>query len=451
MTTKNGRRDFIRKVAAGTAGIAVAGNATSLSAKSYGRVLGANDRIHVAIMGLGRRLGAFTEPISNKSGNVQLAYLCDVMKSQRDKAAERFSEILDYKPKLENDIRKIYDDPKVDAIINATPDHWHAPGTWMGVQSGKHVYVEKPATHNPYEGEILIKCQQKYGKVIQMGNQQRSSVPSIEVIKAIHEGEIGTPYKAVAYYSNTRGRVINPVAADIPEGLDWELFQGPAPRKPYRHDTWNYNWHWYGWDYGTAETGNNATHELDIARWALQVVHPVKVKMEAAKRHYLDDGWTMYDTMDATFIYDNGAVIKWDGKSRNGYSTYGGGRGTIIYGTEGSVHVDRGGYKLFDRSGKLVREKTGEGTEAGTALGGGGDMSTKHVVNFFEAIRGKEKQRSPIDEGVTSTHLCHLANIAARLQKDLEVDPVSGKIYDREAMKLWKREYEPGWEPDLSK
>ncbi|MDZ7692224.1 MAG: Gfo/Idh/MocA family oxidoreductase [Balneolaceae bacterium] len=124
--------------------------------------------------------------------------------------------------------------------------------------------------------------------------------------------------------------------------MNWELFQGPAPREDYHHDTWNYNWHWYGWKWGTAETGNNAIHELDIARWALQVGYPQRVSVDAAKQHYPDDGWTMYDTMYATFEYPDDKVINWDGKSRNGLNTYGSGRGTIIYGTEGSVFVNRG-------------------------------------------------------------------------------------------------------------
>lgn len=215
------------------------------------------------------------------------------------------------------------------------------------------------------------------------------------------------------------------------------------------HDTWDYNWHWYGWIYGTAETGNNATHELDIARWALQVVYPEQVEVEAAKRHFPDDGWTMYDTMDATFRFAGDKIIKWDGKSRNGHKTYGSDRGTIIYGSNGSVYVDRGGYKLYDRSGKLIRERRGGGEEAGTALGGGGDMSTIHMVNFFETIRGKETLKSPIDEGAISQMLTHYANIASRIGKGFEVDSVTGRIFDRDAMKLWSRDYEPGWEPKL--
>ena len=443
------RRDFLKKVSAGAAAVSIAGVTSGMSARSYSRIIGANDRLFVAIAGLGRRLGAYTEPIALKSSNVELVYLCDVMKSQRENAAKVFSKLIDNTPILENDIRKVIADPKVDVLINATPDHWHAPGTWMAIKNGKHVYVEKPCGHNLNEDVMLVKFQEKYNKVVQMGNQQRSAPESIEIIGEIHRGTIGEVYKAVAFYSNARGEVPVPVAAPAPEGLDWDLFQGPAPRKPYQHDTWNYNWHWYGWDYGTAESGNNATHELDIARWALQVTRPERVEVEGAKRHYANDGWTMYDTMDATFHFPGDKVIKWDGKSRNAHKTYGSDRGTIIYGTEGTVYVDRGGYKLYDRGGKLIRERQSGGQEAGTALGGGGDMSTLHVVNFFEAIRGKETPRSPISEGALSNHLINYINVAYRIGKPFDVCTKTGQMFDRDAMKLWGREYEPGWEPVL--
>lgn len=294
----------------------------------------------------------------------------------------------------------------------------------------------------------MIAIQKKYGNVIQMGNQQRSAPESIEIIKAIHAGAIGKVSQAKAFYSNNRGSVVNPTLASPPEGLDWEMFQGPAPRKPYTHNTWDYNWHWYGWDYGTAETGNNATHELDVARWALQVDYPTKVSTIGGKYHFEDDGWTMYDTLESTYQFENGSVIQWDGKSRNGYSTYGSDRGTIIYGSEGSVYVDRGGYKHFDRSGKLIKENLSANNEGGTQLGGGGDMSTIHVANFFEAIRGNEKQNSTIEEGAVSTLLCHLANISYRTQESLICNPSNGHILNSEkAKKLWAREYEKGWEP----
>ena len=443
------RRLFIRNTSLGAAALSVGGVSTGMSAKSYSRIIGANDRIFVAIAGLGRRLDAYTEPISLKSSNVELLYLCDVMTRQREKAAVRFGKLLDYKPRLENDIRKVLEDPQVDALFNATPDHWHAPGTWMALKAGKHVYVEKPCSHNPREGELLTAFQEKYGKQVQMGNQQRSAPESIEIIGEIHRGVIGTPYKAVAFYTNVRGEVPVATPAPVPEGLDWELFQGPAPRKPYMHDTWDYNWHWYGWDYGTAETGNNATHELDIARWALQVKYPERVETEAAKRHFTNDGWTMYDTMETTMTFPGNKVIQWDGKSRLGYKTYGTDRGTIIYGSEGTVYVDRDGYRLFDRAGKLVRERKSGGSEAGNALGGGGDMTTLHVVNFFDAIRGRATLRSPISDGAISQMLTHYPNISSRIGRSFEVDTETGRIYDREAMRLWSRQYEPGWEPVL--
>ncbi len=443
----NTRRDFIKKATIGTAGLIFGGLVNGMSARSYSRIIGANERLNVAIAGLGRRLDAYFQPISQKGSNVELVYLCDVMKSQREIAAQKFSKLIDGVPKLENDIRKVINDKSVDVLINATPDHWHAPGTWMGVMAGKHVYVEKPCCHNPGEGEILVELQKKYGKVIQMGNQQRSSIESFEIIREIHNGVIGTPYEAVAFYSSDRSEVPLPRKVAVPEGLDWELFQGPAPHTPYMYDTWDYNWHWYGWNFGTAESGNNGTHELDIARWAMQVNFPDFVIAEASKRHFIDDGWTMYDTMNVTFRFPGNKVISWDCKSRNAYNTYGKGRGTIIYGTDGSVFVDREGYKLYDRVGKLIRDSQSKGNEAGTALGGGGDLSTNHMVNFFDAIRGKVKQNSPIEEGVKSTLLCHLANISYRIGSQLIINPKNGHIHNKEAMKLWGRDYEPGWEP----
>ncbi len=442
------RRNFIKKSALGMAGLTL-GSTMNMSAKSYANIIGANDRLGVAIIGLGRRLGAFYEPIAIKNSNVQLLYLCDVMEKQRTRAMEGFAKHINYKLKPENDIRKVLDDKKVDAIFNATPDHWHTPGSVMAMKAGKHVYVEKPCSHNMFENEILVDAAKKFNKVVQMGNQQRSSGHTIEIINEIHNGIIGTPYKAVAFYANTRPEVPLQKKVSVPAGLDWELFQGPAPRRDYTEETWDYNWHWYGWDYGTAETGNNATHELDIARWALKVDFPLRVDVEAAKRHFLNDGWEMYDTMDATFRFADDKIIKWDGKSRNGHKTYGSDRGTIIYGSNGTVFVNREKYILYDRGGKQVKESTSASNEAGTALGGGGDMTTGHVINFFDAIRGKAKLTAPIDDAAISNAMIHYPNIAYRIGKGFDIDDKTGRIFDRDAMKLWSREYEPGWKPTL--
>jgi predicted dehydrogenase len=446
---KSNRRNFIKKATAGVVGASLTGGFTSASAQSYSRILGSNERIKVAIQGLGRRYPAYVNSIAAKENNVELLYLCDVMKSQREKAAVEFSKHIKEKPVLENDIRKIIDDKHVDAIFMATPDHWHAPGACMAMQAGKHVYLEKPCSHNPKESELLVAYQKKYNKHVQMGNQQRSSLESAEIIKEIHDGVIGDVYKAIAIYKNSRGPVPLPVKAAPPEGLDWDLFQGPSPRKDYMHDTWNYNWHWYGWDFGTAETGNNATHELDIARWALDVKYPERVDVYSGKFQYKDDGWEMYDTMEANFHFSDNRLIQWNGHSRNGYNKYGAGRGTIIYGSNGSVFVDRGGYKLYDIAGKVIRTNRSSKSEGGVALGGGGDLSSRHCNNFFNTIRGKETLAAPIQEGVVSQMLTHYANISSRIGKSFEVDENTGRIYDRDAMKLWSRTYEPGWEPKM--
>ena len=443
------RRDFIKKASAGVVGVAISNSLNAMSAKSYSNIIGANDRIHVAIQGLGRRYGGYIAPIADKKNNVRLLYLCDVMKSQRDKAGVYVSGKIKNTPILENDIRKVLEDEQVDAVFMATPDHWHTPGACMAMEAGKHVYLEKPCSHNPKEGEILVACQKKYNKVVQMGNQQRSSLESKEIIKEIHKGIIGNAYKAIAYYTNSRGPVPVPIKASPPQGLDWELFQGPAPRKEYMHDTWDYNWHWYGWDYGTGETGNNATHELDIARWALDVNYPEHVDVLSGKFHYEEDGWSMYDTMEATFKFSDNRIIQWDGQSRNGYNKYGSDRGTIVYGSKGSVYIDRGGYRLFDMKGALIRDSKAAVQESGIALGGGGDLTTRHAVNFFETIRGNDALTSPIDQGVIVQMLTHYANIASRIGKSFEVDAITGRIFDRDAMKLWSREYEPGWEPKI--
>lgn len=431
---KDSRRAFLKKSALGAAGITIGG--IGMAPKSYASILGANDRINVAIIGLGRRLDAFVVPVTKKENNSRLVYLCDVMEHQRVKAAGQFSKILDYKPKLENDVRKIQEDKNVDALLHLTPDHWHAPGTCYAVKAGKHVYVEKPCSHNPREGELLIEFQKKYNKIIQVGNQARSSEVTNEIIKEIHSGLIGDTYEAITFYSNRRGEVPVAKPAPVPQGLDWNLFQGPAPRQEYKHDTWDYNWHWYGWTWGTAESGNNMIHRFDLARWAMQLDFPEKIEVNASKNHFKDDGWTMYDTLNATYTFPGNKIMKCDCKSRNSYNTYGSANGAIVFGSEGSVFLTGNGYKLFSRDGKLLKEDSSKA-----------DTVNLHYINFLDTIRGKTSVNSPVIEAEKSTLLCHLANISYRIGKNFKINSQNGKAIDSDALKLWGREYEPGWEP----
>ncbi len=445
MTT---RRSFINKSLLGGAGLVLSNTTMGMAASSYRNIIGANERLHVAISGLGRRVGAYYEPVARKESNVRLTHLCDVMEKSRLNALKNVQKHIDYKPNLENDIRKVLEDKNVDVLLNATPDHWHTPGSIMALKADKHVYVEKPCSHNMNENELLVAASKKYGKYVQMGNQQRSSVHTIDIIDQIHKGVIGKPYKAIAFYSNSRGETPLQQKAEIPKGLDWDLWQGPAPHRAYTSETWDYNWHWYGWNYGTAEAGNNGTHELDIARWALGVEFPSYTEVLAEKRHFKDDGWEMYDTMYATFKFKDDKIIHWDGKSRNGYNTYGRGRGTLIFGTEGSVLVDRSNYLLMDREGKLIT-KSDETSESGIALGGGGNSSTAHIINFFESIRGKENLKAPIEDAAVSMAMVHYANMAYRVGHGFRIDNQTGGVEDQKAMELWNRSYEPGWEPKI--
>lgn len=448
---KNKRRKFLNQVSILSAGISFGagslyGSSIKLSPKSYSRVVGSNERIGLAFQGLGRRFPGLLRS-SLKLKNIDILYFCDVMEKQTGRANNLFSKLSPKKAKNEVDIHKIFDDKDVDAIIMATPDHWHAYGACKAMEYGKHVYLEKPCSHNMDESEKLVEYQKYYNKTIQMGNQQRSSTHTQNIIKSIHNGIIGDAYNAVCFYNNNRGEVPNQVPTNPPPGLNWDLFQGPAPRRDYTYDTWDYNWRWYDWDYGTGEAGNNATHELDIARWALDVNYPIHTNVYAKKNHFLNDGWTMYDNMEAKFEFPKNKSINWNGRSRNAYGRkIEGGRGTIIYGTKGSVFVNRQEYKLYDIQGNLLNHIKSNDNESNNTLGGGGNMTTRHMRNFVDGIRGKENLNAPINDAVISQSLVHYSNVAYRSNQSLTINLKSGKIKNKKAKKYWSRDYEPGWE-----
>ena len=284
-----------------------------------------------------------------------------------------------------------------------------------------------------------------------MGNQQRSSITSNQAIHDIRDGKIGEVYYAKAWYANTRGSIGNGKEVAVPDYLDWDLWQGPAPRENYRDNVHPYNWHWFR-TWGTGEIHNNGTHEIDICRWALNVGLPARVTSTGGRLHFSGDDWQYYDTQLANFEYADGKTIQWEGKSCNGMSLYGRGRGAIIHGTEGSVLLDREGYQLLDLKGKELSyiEEEDPGTSASTSDTSGFDgLTVKHIQNFVNTIAGKEKLNAPIDDASMSTHMCHLGNIAQDLKVSLNIGE-NGQILDNpEALAKVKREYEPGWEPKL--
>lgn len=441
---KSTRRDFVKSAALTTAGLAIGG--LGFSAKSYSRIIGANNRINIASAGTNSRGLANIQAVLSCT-DTALTHVCDVDSralSKGLKQVERFSEA---KAKAVEDFRELIEIKDIDAVTVATPDHWHAPMAIMAAKAGKHVYLEKPSSHNPWENEVLVEVYKKTGKVIQMGNQQRSAPTSIEAVERIRKGDIGKPYFGKAWYANTRGPIGVGKVVPVPEWLNWDLWQGPAPRTDYRDNIVHYNWHWF-WRWGTGELLNNATHEVDVCRWALGVDYPDKVSAMGGRMHHEGDDWEFYDTQVVNYQYGDDKLITWEGKSSNGLPEYKMSRGSLIQGTEGSFIMHRNGYSLFDNKGKVVENimETGKSETIGTR--GSGSLDVLHMYNFIEAVKNGSELHSPINDGAVSVNLCHLGNISQKTGNTLSLDIKTGKILnDKDAMKMWKRDYEPGWEP----
>ena len=400
----------------------------------------------VAVMGVNSRGNEDAKAFVRAGADV--AYICDVDSRAVEKTVADVSAMQPRRPKGITDFRHALDDAAVDALVIAAPDHWHTPATLLALQAGKHVYVEKPCGHDPHEGELLVEAQRRHGRVVQMGTQQRSAPESIELMHKIREGVIGRAYFARAWYANTRGSIGRGKPAPVPGWLDYELWQGPAPRTPFRDNVIHYNWHWFH-RWGTGEICNNGTHEIDVCRWMLGADFPSKVTSSGG-RYQFDDDWQFTDTQIASFEFDGGATISWEGRSCNGRPIEDRGRGASIHGTDGTAVVDRAGYVIYDnRNREVARRIRGE---EGNALDtrGAGDLTDLHAANFLAAIRGEAEPAAPIAEGHKSVLLCHLGNIAQQTGTTLHCDPGSGRIVgNAEAVRLWSREYEPGWEPKV--
>jgi predicted dehydrogenase len=333
------------------------------------------------------------------------------------------------------DFRRILDDPEVDVLVCAAPNHWHAPASILACAAGKHVYVEKPCCHNPREGELMVEAARKHQRAVQMGSQRRSSPGYIEAISQLHAGVIGRVYLARSWYNSLRPSIGKGQPAAVPEHLDYDLWQGPAPRTPYVDNRVHYNWHWF-WHWGNGELGNNGVHALDICRWGLQADYPIRVTSSGGRYRYDDDQQTP-DTHLAAFEFDGGKAATWEGLSCNKRECATG--FVAFYGEEGALELDASGnFTIYDVNDKVVREEKGYYKDA------------DHADNFLQAIRDDKplNLNAEILEGYKSTLLCHLGNIAWRSGRVLNCSPTDGRILgDEKAMALWSREYEPGWEP----
>jgi predicted dehydrogenase len=463
--TEIDRRKFITQATAAGIGLGLSGRFSPLYGSNLsGPSMPASDRVVVGVMGVNSRGSVLAQSFA-ASGEAEVAYICDpdsravaqavgaVSEPRRLEAREgqppqTLPPLQEQPPQGVGDFRRILDDRDVDALVIAAPDHWHAPATILALQAGKHVYVEKPCGHNPHEGELLVEAQRRYDRVVQMGNQQRSSPETLQAIQEIRAGIIGRPYFGRAWYGNSRGPIGHGKIIDVPPWLDYELWQGPAPRTPYRDNVVHYNWHWF-WRWGTGEICNNGTHEIDVCAWALDVAYPVRAS-SAGGRYHFDDDWEAFDTQIATFDFEGGKTIAWEGRSCNARGLEGRGRGASIHGQNGTVIIDRNGYVVYDNENNETKKVIRGEAEASLDTRGGGSLTDLHIANFLNAIRGNERPTAPIDEAHRSVLLCHLGNIAQRIGRTLKCDPNTGRILgDEQAMGLWSRSYAAGWEPKL--
>ena len=418
-----------------------------------------SNRVRLCFCGVHER-GRGKEPMKWSAGlpGVEVAYVCDPDRRAMDWAAETVRGIAGKAPEKVADFRRVLERKDVDALFAEVPDHWHAPMAWMTMAAGKDVYCEKPCTFTPSEGDILIGMQKKTGRVFQMGNQRRSSAAYRPAVDALRQGIIGEIKYGRCWYQNNRKPIGPRVPAPVPEWLDWDLWQGPAPRAAYQTNVVHYNWHW-SFQYGTGEIANSAVHYVDVARWAMGLDMPNVVSAVGVSA-LGDPGWDWPGTQMLTMAFPGDKMITWEGVSslpgKKPMDIYG---GAMILGTRGSMYFHPHDYViLYDAKGEVVKEWHPDDEEAETSKASGPNVAgnlwkpkldTRHIRNFVEAIRANDPSRvnSPVVDSVRSSLMTHLGNLSVRSGLTLHVDPETGVPKEKEAMKYWSREYEPGWGP----
>jgi len=428
MTSNVNRRRFLANTAAtaATAAAAVAATSTARAATA------ASDKVVVGVMGLSR--GRSLSVSFAGRPNVEVKYVCDVDSARAAACAKLVAGTGAKPPTPIGDFRKILDDKSVDALVIAAPNHWHAPATIMAVNAGKHAYCEKPCSHNPQEGEWMVEAAHKNKRAVQVGTQRRSGPQTIEAMQKLHEGVIGRVYLVRAYYSSARGSLGHGKPASVPKNLNYDLWQGPAPRTPYLDNRVHYNWHWF-WHWGNGELGNNGVHTLDLCRWGLGVDFPIRVNSSGGRYHWNDDQQTP-DTHQVSFEFPGNRAITWQGLSCNRHRS----NFVTFYGDKGSLELDSdGGHTVYNGADKVVDKVAGKSR---------GDI--EHIDNFTAAIRNDTPQKlnCKVAEGHKSTLLCHLGNIAQRTGQAITCRSADGHIVgNARASKLWERDYQDGWKP----
>lgn len=443
------RRDFIKKTVAGSAAVALTG--VGLSAKSYSSVMGANERVTLAVIGIrGQGNGHIGKWCALKENrNVFLKTLCDVDENLYAERIAKVKEAVGTEPDTVWDMRHVFDDQDIDAVSIATPNHWHALATVWACQAGKHVYVEKPASHNVFEGRKMIEAARKYDRRVQVGFQNRSIKNVMEAIKFLHDGGIGDVYMA-------RGTCFKPrdsfgISPDSrpPAGLHYDMWLGPAQYRPYNEKKGHYNWHWH-WDTGNGDTGNQGPHQFDVARWGLNKQdHPVSIFSAGAIYGISPTECSQEtpNTQTSTFTYDDGKILEFETRGRytNGESSLGIKIGNMFYGTEGYLELNRETWKAFrEREETPFAGSEGEQGEEIDPTFRAAPGGSEHYANFIDAIRSGSNYdlHCDIREGYYSSALPLLANISYRLGRQLEFQGEYEQFAnDPEADRMLTRKY----------
>ncbi len=435
-----GRRDFLKDSAQISTGAALS---LGVLGKSTAAWAGANDRIRVAIIGIhgrGARYHAnrFPTQLPDKKytdethQGVEVVTVCDVDESTYEPCAKTYFDERGLKrPQFETDYRKVLDDDSIDVVSIASTNHWHSLMAIWACEAGKDVYVEKPLSHNVWEGRQLVKAARKYSRIVQHGTQIRSNPGAQEAIQKLREGIIGDVYMAKGLCYKPRPSIGHTPDEPVPPGVDYDRWLGPAPKRPFSRNRFHYNWHWH-WDYGNGDLGNQGVHQMDVARWGLGVGLPPKINAHGGHFNYDDDQETP-NTLVATFHYPDegkkGLLIVFEVRHINTYPELGVGVGNIFFGSEGYMILDGyTGYKVFRNDG-----------EGPTRY-----ESASHIGNFLEAVRSRDPKHltADVEIGHISSSMCHLANISYRLGRSIDFDPVKETcIGDAEANAMLTRKY----------
>jgi predicted dehydrogenase len=419
------------------AGVAAAGISSTASARS------ANETISIGAVGCGGRGRAHAQLLAGRN-DVRIPYVCDPDQKRAEQAAAEVERVCGRKPVVVQDIRRVLDDSAVDAITVATPDHWHAPATILACEADKHVYVEKPCSHNVREGRLMIEAARRRNRVVQVGTQARNSQHVRRAMQLLRDGAIGDVLVAKAWDSQRRANIGHGKPGKPPAHLNYDLWLGPAPYEPYHANRLHYNWHWR-FAYGTGDLGNDGVHELDLARWGLGVdeQHPESVTATGAKL-FFDDDQQFPDTQNVTLDYapagENGRRRQlvfelriWTPYRMEGYEN-----GNAFYGTKGFLLLGKNdNFKLYGERNRLIEETPAAGNSTENTL--------IHHGDFVDCIRAGKRPQADIELGHRSATACHLGNIAARLKRTLFFDGKTEQfIGDDQANKLLTRSYRDG-------